>query len=170
MTRKTIEVVYTKFDGRLHWHFTLARLGEDEHGVWLAGPPGTVLQRGAEPPKAELDGFVALVPANGTWAAFWNVSDDPEVYVDVTSHPVWSESSVTMLDLDLDVVRYRDGRIAVLDEDEFEEHQVQFGYPAEVIESAQATAGQLRDALTHRAEPFGARGTHWLELMSRNRV
>jgi hypothetical protein len=24
-----------KFDGRLHWHHPMVRLGEDEHGVWL---------------------------------------------------------------------------------------------------------------------------------------
>ena len=34
-----------------------------------------------------------------------------------------------MVDLDLDVIRMRDGRIILDDEDEFEEHQVRYAYP-----------------------------------------
>jgi protein associated with RNAse G/E len=56
------------------------------------------------------------------------------------------------------VVRYRDGRVEIIDEDEFEEHRVLFGYPAEVVATARATADQVANALVHRLEPFGAAG------------
>jgi hypothetical protein len=35
VTRREIRVVYTKFDGSLHWHQVMHYLGEDEHGIWL---------------------------------------------------------------------------------------------------------------------------------------
>ena len=72
-----------------------------------------------------------------------------------------------MVDLDLDVVRDRDGTVAVLDEDEFADHQVRFGYPAEFVERAQSTADHLVDALTNRIEPFDLRGQEWLGRLSR---
>jgi protein associated with RNAse G/E len=121
-----------------------------------------VLQRAHEPPKHEHDGFVMLVPSVGQWMGIWNVEDEPEIYVDVTTTPHWSAGSVTAIDLDLDVVRRRDGTVELLDQDEFEEHRVAFGYPPEVAEAAGTTAEQLMDALARRAEPFGTSACRWL--------
>jgi predicted RNA-binding protein associated with RNAse of E/G family len=161
-TPGSVRVVYTKWDGRLHWHFRLDFLGEDEHGIWLASRPGTLLQRGHEPPKAELDGFALLVPRTGSWIAAWHVEDDPEIYVDVTTTPRRSDAEVTAVDLDLDVIRRRDGSVALLDEDEFDEHRVLFGYPPAVVDAAIATARQLADVIAQRIEPFGIAAGRWL--------
>ena len=166
MAGHTVEVEFTKYDGRRHWHFRMTYLGEDEHGVWLAAPPGTVLQRGDEPPRVEADGFVAVAPREGNWFAAWNVDRDPEVYVDVTSARQWSHERLTMVDLDLDVVRDRDGRVQIVDEDEFDEHQVLFGYPADLVDQARATADDLAAAMAARTEPFGDRGASWLAALA----
>jgi hypothetical protein len=69
------------------------------------------------------------------------------------------------VDLDLDVIRYRNGKVLLDDEDEFAEHQVTLGYPEDVIEKALATAKWLMDAVEQRREPFGAAGRPWLDLL-----
>jgi hypothetical protein len=38
-------VTFRKFHGRSHWHTTLRRLGQDEHGVWLGGTRHTPWRR-----------------------------------------------------------------------------------------------------------------------------
>jgi hypothetical protein len=30
-----VRVVFRRYDGSLHWHNTMKRLGEDSHGIWL---------------------------------------------------------------------------------------------------------------------------------------
>ena len=60
------------------------------------------------------------------------------------------------------MVRWRDGRVEVLDEDEFAEHQVQLGYPAELISQARQTCDWLVEAVSSRTEPFGQVGAGWL--------
>jgi uncharacterized protein len=159
---ETVSVRYTKWGDRLHWHFDLERLGADGHGTWLAGRRGITKQRGDEPPMRERHGFVMLVPRQGRWTAYWNVDDEIELYVDVTTTPVWTPEGVTTVDLDLDVVRWRGGRVQVLDEDEFNEHRVALAYPAEVVAEARVTAAWLVEAITSRAEPFGGVGLSWL--------
>jgi hypothetical protein len=159
---RTVRLVFTKWDGRLHWHFFLRRLGEDEHGVWLAVPAGTPYQRGYEEPLIESDGFLVLIPSTGSWAALWNLKKEPEIYVDVTSPPEWSDGVVTAVDLDLDVVRYRDGRVRVLDRDEFAEHRALMAYPQTVVDGAEATARWLTEAMAARREPFGDASGRWL--------
>ena len=40
---KTVLVRYAKWGGGRHYEFTMSRLGEDEHGVWLGAPEGTTV-------------------------------------------------------------------------------------------------------------------------------
>ena len=76
------------------------------------------------------------------------------VYLDVTTLPSYAEGVVSAVDLDLDVVRLFGGSVRVLDEDEFAEHQVRYGYPEPVIAKALATTGDLVSRLTAGIEPF----------------
>jgi hypothetical protein len=157
-----VAVRYSKWGGIDHWHFDLEPLGQDRFGWWFFGRKGLTLQRGAEPPVPQRRDFVLLVPVQGCWTACFNAEDELEIYVDVTTRPVLGAGTVTAVDLDLDVVRYLDGRVEVLDEDEFAEHQVQLAYPAELISQARQTCDWLVEAVSSRAEPFGKAGTGWL--------
>ena len=165
MADRTVTLRYTKWGGGPHWRFDLPLLGADQHGTWLAGPPGVPLQLRDEPPVTRRDWFVTLVPTRGDWIAFWNERSRFEIYVDVCGPPAWTpdRSEVTAVDLDLDVVRWRaDGVTDVIDEDEFADHQVALGYPPEVIAGARATSDWLMEAVTTRREPFDRVGPGWL--------
>jgi uncharacterized protein len=159
-------VVYTKYDGSLHWHLTMRYLGQDEHGVWLGAPPGTSTQRGSEPPIVMDQPFVSLFPDGRWWTGTFN--GEPfrtEIYCDIGTPPRWpSPGEVTMADLDLDVLRVREsGEVMLVDEDEFAEHQVRYGYPAEVIGEAQRAAAFLQRAIAGGTEPFASRYVFWLD-------
>ncbi len=158
-------MVYTKYDGSLHWHLSMRYLGEDEHGVWLGAPARTSTRRGTEPPVVMEQPFVALIPDGRWWTATFN--GEPartEIYCDIGTPPRWpSPGEVTMTDLDLDVLRVRaSGEVVLVDEDEFAEHQVRYGYPADVIGKAQQAAAFLQHAIAARAEPFASRYLTWL--------
>lgn len=164
-----VRMVARKYDGRMHWHATLRRLGQDEHGVWLGATARTPWRRGAEPVVFIPATHVVLIPHTGDWAAAFNAEPHKtSLYIDVTDTPVWTApDEVVMIDLDLDVVRRRaDGTVLLVDEDEFAEHQVAFGYPAEVIAQAQRTADELLVAVRAGQEPFGAASRQWLAMMA----
>ena len=159
-----IKLVFRKYDGSLHWNYLARRLGEDEHGVWLGAPAGTELRRGeAVVELADMD-HVVLLPRDGWWAAAFNAPPRrTEIYCDISTVPQWpSADEVTMIDLDLDVLRRRSGLVELVDEDEFEEHRVRFGYPPDVISQARAAADWLLAAVTARQEPFGSTYQRWL--------
>jgi uncharacterized protein len=105
MAGREVRVVYTKYDGSLHWHMAMRYLGEDEHGIWLGVPAHTSIRRGTEPPVVMEQPFVGLFPDGQWWTATFN--GDPagtEVYCDIGTPPRWlSPTEVTMADLDLDV-------------------------------------------------------------------
>jgi uncharacterized protein len=72
-----------------------------------------------------------------------------------------------MVDLDLDVIRTFAGETRLLDEDEFELHQVELGYPASLIALAAETAAQLMDRVSLRQPPFDGAHLQWFELWKR---
>jgi hypothetical protein len=166
-----ISVRYTKWGGKRHWRWSAEELGSDRFGLWLGCRAGTELRRGFEEPIVAVDDFVVLVPAAGRWIAAWYGPGESEtaIYVDVTSEPVRHPDRVEAVDLDLDVVRLRDGSVRLLDEDEFEEHQVLYGYPADEIARARATADELLAMVAGRHEPFGKVGEAWLASFSGDR-
>jgi uncharacterized protein len=170
VTSRTVRVVYTKYDGSLHWHYTMQYLGADEHGVWLGAPAGLPMRRGSEPPITWDQPFALLIPEDGSWwtAAFNLEPHRVEVYCDIASPARWNGADeVTMVDLDLDVLRYRaDGRVVLVDQDEFAEHRLRYAYPAEVISRAEHAAGWLQEAVTSRSEPFDGAYRPWLAKVS----
>jgi uncharacterized protein len=168
MTDTTCRVVYTKYDGSLHWnHADVLRLGEDEHGVWLGCPAGAQARRGYEPPVTHREAYVMLFPRAAWWTAVFNAAPNKtEIYCDITTVPDWQDALVTMVDLDLDVIRRRDGTIFLDDEDEFTEHQTRYGYSPEVITEARQSAGWLLEAIGTGAQPFGGDYRGWLARLT----
>ncbi|MGH3647218.1 MAG: DUF402 domain-containing protein [Micromonosporaceae bacterium] len=166
MAEQTVRVVYRKYNGALHWNHPARRLGEDDHGVWLGVHAGTTIYRDTEPNPLDYD-CVMLFPRGEGWTACFNAPPTrTEIYCDITTVPVWSDGEVTMVDLDLDVRRRRDGTVQVLDEDEFAEHQLRYGYPDDVIARAEHTTLWLERALSGDTEPFASAYHRWLESLT----
>jgi uncharacterized protein len=106
---------------------------------------------------------VLLVPRDrGMTAMFYTEHPEQtfELYVDITTPPVWDGDLVTAVDLDLDVIRRFDGSWYVDDEDEFAEHQLSYGYPPEVVAAAESecrrVATEIRSGATFLASSAAA--------------
>jgi hypothetical protein len=147
----------------------VAWLGEDEHGIWVGAGPGLTLRR----PAVEVTlGYpsVQLFPPGQPWVAAFNGGPPPdplawpEVYIDMTTPAQWSADggAVTMVDLDLDVVRRWDGSVEVLDEDEFAAHQLALAYPPELVRLAERSCADRVAALRAGIEPFASVYLGWL--------
>ncbi|SDG91288.1 DUF402 domain-containing protein [Nonomuraea jiangxiensis] len=158
-----VRIVYRKYGGALHWNHPGHLLGEDQHGIWVKVPGGTIARKGEGPPVTLKATTIMLFPRDAWWTASFNCPPNKsEVYVDVTTVPEWRDGEVTMLDLDLDVIRMRDGRLILDDEDEFAEHQLLLNYPPSLITQAENTARWLLNAVGQRKEPFGEAHLQWL--------
>ena len=78
----------------------------------------------------------------------------------MTTPPVW-DGPVSAVDLDLDVIRCRDGDVVVDDEDEFAEHQVSLRYPAEVVALAEASRDRVQAAILAEDPPYDGSHVRW---------
>ncbi len=163
-----VAVRFAKWGERPHWAMDLRYLGEDKHGHWAGGPKGFHMSR----PGLALDSVVdlaMLVPrAQPFVASFHGPCQWCDIYVDISTVPVWDGSTMRAVDLDLDVVRALDGRgVLVDDEDEFAAHQVSYGYPPDVIALAKRSCDDVVAAMTAAGEPWATVGHGWVEVAAR---
>ncbi|MDF1595012.1 MAG: DUF402 domain-containing protein [Acidimicrobiia bacterium] len=161
-----ITVEYRKHPDTLHWNYEAELLGDDEFGTWLGVPTGTELRKGTEPAKAMEGFFVQCVAPGRWWTVVRNTEHRTSHYVDIITPAVWERTDyVTMVDLDLDVVRLTDGTVMIEDEDEFLLHQTSLAYPDFWVDKARVTAADVHIALEGLREPFGRVADGWLALM-----
>ena len=167
-----VRIEMEKWGGRPHWQIPGRWLGRDGHGHWIGIPAGTLMSRPGLDLVSEFD-QVGLVPsvgddvARGFLATFHKPPAPTWVYVDMTTPPVWDGTTIRAVDLDLDVIRDRAGDVVVDDEDEFAEHQVELGYPREIIELAEASRDRVHAAVRAETSPYDGSHERWQHALDR---
>lgn len=168
---RPVRVECRKWPDSPHWEFDGFRLGTDEHGTWVGIVRGTLLVSPARSFRATAD-HVTLIPHHQWWLGTFYGHEDAQrpfdTYVDIATPAVWhGEDLVRAVDLDLDVIRGRTGRVWVDDEDEFAEHRVTLGYPGEVVDRALASAEEILTCVQRASAPFDGTSTEWLARLRR---
>jgi uncharacterized protein len=165
---RRVRVVARKWPDRPHWEHDAVRLGRDEHGSWLGAASGTLMSRPGASFRTSQPQVTLVPPADRFVATFYahGGAVPCEVYVDITTVPVWSDDTVTAYDLDLDVVRGWTGRVWVDDEDEFADHRVRYAYPPELARSAVASCDAVRRAVEQRRPPYDGVADRWFAVLA----
>lgn len=160
-----VSVRMEKWGGRRHWQVEGLYLGADDHGEWLGFPTGTHNHRPGMEFHSEVDS-VLLVPRRGAYLATFHA---PGIwcglYVDITTPAEWTDAVLRSIDLDLDVVRRSDGELYLDDEDEFEAHQLELGYPPEIIAMAEESADRVYAAVAAGDAPYDGSAEPWLAAL-----
>lgn len=149
----------------IHWGHEGYWLGEDEFGDWIASPTGSKRWKGEEvPPLSRIDA-VFCVPRGEWWHLLYSGANHHaySAFIDIVTPPVWvSENRYEMIDLDLDVALHTDGTVDIQDEDEFEVHQVQYGYTEEMIRRAVEETERVMTMVRDLEPPFFDIAEEWL--------
>lgn len=159
----SVVVEYLKWRSDLHYRCTMALLAEDAIGVWVGARAGNPVDRGAgKLPATSSADSITLFPHRQGWSARWYAAPASagraarySCYVDISTPPVRSRDRISLVDLDLDVVRTWDGEVALLDEDEFAHNRTVRGYPSALVAAALQSVAYVRKALASKAFPLG---------------
>lgn len=156
-----------KWDGTAHWTTELRYLGADAFGHWLgSGPGGRVRRPGAE--FQTRNHHVRWVPDGAWFVAGFNGRPALRLYLDLTTPAELVETpagwELRAVDLDLDIVVGQDDPWAaaqLVDQDEFAEHRVRYGYPADVVRTVEQTADDLLRRIRCSEEPYATVAATW---------
>ena len=75
-------------------------------------------------------------------------------YCNIAKPSTFDGKTISFVDIDLDYVKRPYGQWEVVDEDEFIENQVRFGYSREMIRTAQQALTTLKEKVDQRLFPF----------------
>lgn len=137
-------------------------VGEDEFGRWLGVAAGNRwwAADGSASGVFEMS-FVKVVPRGTYWTACFNPVD-PVIDVDIVLPVRWLDGALEEVDLELDILRFSDGRVRVRDQEEFDHVAQMWDMPYDVRVMAEKTCDRIRVLVERSAEPFGDVGGAWL--------
>ena len=155
---RIIRIEKAKYDGTIQaaWDSELLdHAGALLRSVVPGGKPVYVLDRSRWIKSGQTTCAVELY-FEDRWYNVWHVRDSTQElwYCNVAMPASFDGQTLRWVDLDIDIRCYRDGTPEVLDEDEFEQHRVELGYPAEVVERALAARDEALRLAQARVFPF----------------
>lgn len=154
---KPVPVRSTKYDGSIHYRYGTTLVREAPNLLMLYLAPGTPIEsyRGAmiaTQHNLQLYWSDRHYNLHISWHADWRPRNH---YINVATPATWAGGQLQFIDLDLDVIwRSETGEVLLDDEDEFEVHQVRFGYPAALIEQCRRASAEVIDLIARRVYPF----------------
>lgn len=156
--RPLIRSESTKYDGSIHYKFDTRLIDQTDGCLRLWIPAGTPNRSYRGEGVFEAD--CVMLTFLGDEERGFNVVHHAEplggvvAASDILTAAHLDGSTLRWIDLDLDVELHEDGRPELVDEDEFEEHQLRYRYPPEVIEGARRSAALAFDLATGGQFPF----------------
>jgi protein associated with RNAse G/E len=151
-----VHVSSTKYDGSLHYRYSCAVAADDGDRLLAFAPAGTPMHsyRGARSAPRH---FLRVHDTSSFWnlEVMWEPDWRPNKhYVNIAMPSTWDDGTLRFVDLDLDISWWADGRVLLLDTEEFAEHRERFGYPDWLVEQAWAAVDEVRGLISRRAAPF----------------
>jgi hypothetical protein len=162
INRRLIEVRGFKWPHRPTAVAVACLLGEDVFGRWLGvskGHPWWTADR-SRAGVFEIS-FVQVVPSDTFWTACYNPVD-PVIDVDIVLPVRWIGDSLEEVDLELDILRFTDGRVRMRDREEFDRVREAWAMPGDIAAQAEETCERVGALVEGGAEPFGDVGRDWL--------
>jgi hypothetical protein len=144
--------------------FDVRPLVEDQFGVWLYAPRGSVWKAPHATGTLPFDALALFSPEQW-WVAWW-VEDarGRRIEIDVCLPPQREPNGWSYVDLELDVVKRENGSTEVLDRDEFDAACLNGWISAQDARRADVITEAMADALRRGDEPFGEEGWRRLRL------
>lgn len=146
----------TKYDGTPHWVQPFRLISDDGNMLVTAYTARTPIFTSRGEFRSPYDSRVYFwrdrwynvfrLSRPGCGLSLW--------YCNITTPPTTEGRYIRYIDLDLDVAVRPDGTISVLDEDEFRENQLRYGYSQEVVRRAREAVEEVLALARNGGFPF----------------
>lgn len=149
-----------KFDGQIHRSWKCELLAETAEYFTFYGEFESEIKH----PKLGI-----IRPKTASFEYYWknryyNVfkfiepnGDFRNYYCNINLPPVFENNTLDYIDLDIDILVWKDFSVEILDMDEYKENITKYGYPAELQNRIKASAEKLLEKIELREFPFSGR-------------
>ena len=154
---QSVRVQSYKYDNHLHYEWSSQLKVINNEKIILLGQPGRILHHYTKGKDFTLMGTcIEVYYFNEHFNCFFNLDEAGglEYYVNIGLPITFKDNVITYIDLDVDLEKFADGPWTVVDEDEFLENQVKYGYSQELIQKVEETKEELLRKIATAEYPF----------------
>jgi protein associated with RNAse G/E len=172
VTDSCVRIQALKYGNRPHYEWETTLLERTDAHVFVLGQYGRKLRHYTKGKTFTVENWtIEFFPFDCWFTVSADIVDGriAQYYCNICQPARMENDTVSFVDLDLDLV-YRDGRWAVVDEDEFALHAVQFSYPPELIERAELELESLRERVRQQRFPFDGAIERWIGSIPAGRL
>lgn len=154
--KKWLTVQAYKHDGRLHRQWSPGYCVEETENYWAIASKASLV--------IEDDGRHWMTKENAVFLLFKNMwmniicmfkeGGGICYYANIASPTIFDEGYLRYIDYDLDLKLYPDHVIKALDENEFENNIVRYGYSPELVDAIRHSFNEIRSLMTAGKFPF----------------
>jgi uncharacterized protein len=157
LQNQTNTIIARKFDGRIHRSWSCRLIEKKESQITFIG----------EFEKEIIHNELGVIrPKTLSYEFYWtdrfyNVFrfHEPDgnlrnFYCNINLPPTFNNGVLDYVDLDIDVLVWKNFEYKILDLEEFEHHSKKFLYPIEIIEKAKSALNELLELIDKRSFPF----------------
>jgi protein associated with RNAse G/E len=159
----TIQIKSFKHNGHIHriWYENWQVPSADLHPLHQTESMQVFVNHGTRIREADGKEWMSKVPGVTFFLpqAWYNIvalleSGGVRYYCNVASPFTYYEQIVTYIDYDLDVIRLPNGSIHVVDEEEYQQHRIQYQYSDTVETRVRAGLDELLGRMKNQQAPF----------------
>lgn len=159
----TLQIKSIKHHGALHrlWHENVILVSEAN---FLIGMNYNTFVTEANGKEWQTDGLALFYFPVDKWfhvIILFQDQDDYSYYCNIASPPTVSESILTYIDYDIDVIVRKDYTYEIVDEAEYMEHAEKWQYSANVKMNVQHAINELIGFINERQDPFNEEFVHY---------
>lgn len=152
-----------KYDGHLHrtwlenWLVPEEQLAPEHAaaGIYVCVNHNTMIQEASGKMwQSRIPGITFFLP--GEWFNVVALIEQSGIryYCNISSKPLMNGNVITYIDYDLDVVLYPNGKVAVLDHDEYKMNSKLYKYPGNIMDHVDQSLQGLLKRIEARQQPF----------------
>lgn len=157
MLNRLVTINSRKFDNAIHKSWTAELLSETDDLLTFVG----VFEK-----QVSHEHLGIIRPKTVSYEFYWKYSwfnvfrfHEPEgelrnFYCNLNKPPVFKNDVLDYVDLDIDVLVWKDHTHQILDLDEFEEHALKYTYPEELRKNVETALQELLRMIEQKSFPF----------------
>lgn len=151
----SFDIVSYKYDGHMHrmWQGNVLIYHDDSRIV--CGNAYVIVTEADGSTWRTKEGAICFFDRHEWFNVIAMFRDDGiHYYTNISTPARWEQGRLTYIDLELDVRLLPDGRLEILDEDEFREMREVFGYPLKVVTRARESLSRVIQLIQNGRYPF----------------
>lgn len=166
-------VMVYKYNEKLHYQWEASIIEHTDKYILVYGTPERKLIHYTKGKIYDCDTYsIEYYPLDDWFTVNIDIHDNGELdyYCNICMPAKFKQGNICFIDLDIDLIKNKQGDWTVVDEDEFEVNSIKMGYPKDIIENSKKSLNNLIFKIKQEEHPFNGFLHKYITKLRKERI